>query len=943
MPGSGAERVPIRALSHGRDSERCAGNAVTGGDRDNHLSNAIAYYGSRGALGAVEIAKSETLIDNLLPLRLSGLRTAVLWSCLLCGLTLQLDAFGADQCALDQRYGNAVCSLFASDTGTWVAEPRTGDGQLHNRARVYADWLHRSMLPAGGAMRALFADPELTEPVFYGAERDVAIWTGAYLAAESLRLMTTGAEDAAARVKGTVQVIDRWWRISGDPGYLARYAAPEHSPQPILESLAPQGPDDFEVHLNVPFEGSQWRWRGQISRDQYQGILLGVSLAYDATEDEQVRALIRRRVVELAEQLMREQRRHLDIVVDGLTLEDIEVDLQHAVLTDDETSSGNPTLIIDIDSQDATGLGLVTFWPNPSDYIRQIPGFWWVPEVELPTQAIQLAAAFRVALQVTEGVPGWEARHAALNAHYLANVDAWLAAARNWSHTKRCGDAYFGINIGFMPLYTWARLDDDPLRRAIIQSDVLRDRFWSHVQDHKNVFFAFLYAAQAPAGEDISALVALHREQLAQFPEPPNLAVDVDLRGRYPEDPDCPGLSSVAIDVGDRAPTSFLWERHPWKLQQPGSANATYPSIDYLLAYWLGRYYGFISEDAPASQARWRTLSPPTDTPRGAQQLIIPSVRPRLGGAEVRLFYLPLNPFDETLGGLGIRLHWDSLAARLTSITEALPQGLQSVGAEQVDALDYDGNPATDRFVELVWTSPAQDWPGNGTTPAQLFVADLDLHSATQERTALGVSALSAAPGCSLAPWLNVLDVDGWLRHQVQQMYVAYYGRPGDPAGVDYWSERLRSSQGQWTTEIIDNFGNSAEYRDRFGSLAPEQLIDNLYRQMFGRPSEPVGQAYYVDLLSGSDHSGLNPTLRRSSLAQIALDIANGAQDEDAACLANKRDVAGYFTRLVDQNQAAYRSDDIADAVDLLALVDAVPSSIVWQMLAVDRFVTRAD
>ena len=26
---------------------------------------------------------------------------------------------------------------------------------------------------------------------------------------------------------------------------------------------------------------------------------------------------------------------------------------------------------------------------------------------------------------------------------------------------------------------------------------------------------------------------------------------------------------------------------------------------------------------------------------------------------------------------------------------------------------------------------------------------------------------------------------------QVQQMYVAYYGRPGDPAGVEYWANRL--------------------------------------------------------------------------------------------------------------------------------------------------------
>ena len=45
-------------------------------------------------------------------------------------------------------------------------------------------------------------------------------------------------------------------------------------------------------------------------------------------------------------------------------------------------------------------------------------------------------------------------------------------------------------------------------------------------------------------------------------------------------------------------------------------------------------------------------------------------------------------------------------------------------------------------------------------------------------------------------------------------MYVAYYGRPGDPGSVDFWAEQLDAVGGNLNA-IIDAFGNSQEYNDR--------------------------------------------------------------------------------------------------------------------------------
>ncbi len=514
----------------------------------------------------------------------------------------------ADEACVDTcRYGaetaGASCQLWNAESASWMSELSDGPGRMHNRARRHIAWLRERMLPAGGVMSAQFTTPALDTVAGYGGRRDSAIWTGAYLAAEALRKQVTGASDADSQIAETVRVLHRWWNISGDPGYLARFAAPaDNSPQ--ILALLPA--DDPEVVSNVPFEGGRWHWRGQTSRDQYQGVILGYSIAYEATDDPDLREMIREDIVEFAEQLMRRERRTVDVVIDGVGSFRTRLTLQHVVYTDDESPDGTPLLMVETFPFDVKGLGMLVFWPNPTEFVRTIPGLGWLPDVLLPTQAIQLAAIFRVALQVSAGVPGYEARHQALQQHYDKHFDEWLAIAADWENTKNCGDAYFGINIAFMPLYSWIRLETDPARRASLQRDVLRDALWASVEDHKNPFFAFIHASQAAPDASLAGIADAHAAQLDRFPSAPGLALPVDLRSKYPEDPHCPGLSAVAVNVDERVPATFVWERQPWKLFDPGFPNLVYPGVDYVLTYWLGRYSGFIADDTPGSCLRWR-------------------------------------------------------------------------------------------------------------------------------------------------------------------------------------------------------------------------------------------------------------------------------------------------------------------------------------------------
>jgi hypothetical protein len=45
------------------------------------------------------------------------------------------------------------------------------------------------------------------------------------------------------------------------------------------------------------------------------------------------------------------------------------------------------------------------------------------------------------------------------------------------------------------------------------------------------------------------------------------------------------------LPVADRPPTDFLWQRPPWQLNGSASVYHQAPGIDYLLPYWMLRYY----------------------------------------------------------------------------------------------------------------------------------------------------------------------------------------------------------------------------------------------------------------------------------------------------------------------------------------------------------------
>lgn len=129
---------------------------------------------------------------------------------------------------------------------------------------------------------------------------------------------------------------------------------------------------------------------------------------------------------------------------------------------------------------------------------------------------------------------------------------------------------------------------------------------------------------------------------------------------------------------------------------------------------------------------------------------------------------------------------------------------------------------------------------------------------------------------------------------QVQKIYVAYYGRPADPAGLQYWAGQLAANGGNLTS-IINAFGNSAESTALYAGASDSAKVTAIYQQLFNRAPDSAGLAFYTAEL----------TAGRMTAASIALNVANGAQGTDATYLANKVTVGTAFTDALTVDSAA--------------------------------------
>ena len=121
---------------------------------------------------------------------------------------------------------------------------------------------------------------------------------------------------------------------------------------------------------------------------------------------------------------------------------------------------------------------------------------------------------------------------------------------------------------------------------------------------------------------------------------------------------------------------------------------------------------------------------------------------------------------------------------------------------------------------------------------------------------------------------------------QLQQLYIAYFGRAADPVGLDYWV-----NAGTTTETFAASMYAQDEFNNVYGSLSIENQINQLYQNLFGRNADVGGLIYWA----GEIRNGV------LDIASFGYDLIYNVQQpggdaDDLAALNNKTAAAIAFT-----------------------------------------------
>lgn len=479
-------------------------------------------------------------------------------------------------CSSNKVLGPPYCPNKEAPAG--LAASTSASGPLHQTALAYDRFYQGTLRPRphGGLVNVIFPHGSTAQPVGYDDQKNSAIWTGAYLAAEAFRYASTQdpeeKREALENARGAAKTLDLFLKVTGSRNILARFAGPLDETSVYLSGWDPgkcekvQTLDQAHVccKANDCFVSDTMGdlfWLGSTSRDQYTGWFFGMGIAYRLIDDPDLRQMIRDDVKTLITSL-RARGWVIHAPDQGLTAGIVEPMQQLA------------WLLIVADVLGSEGCA----W-----YEEKVREVWPV-------------------------------------------VGSSIENDFNWTNRYM---QYYGFNLAFMNFYHLIQLEPNPHRRNVYL-DSLKRHTYPYVEKTDNVFFHYITLAVKGTAQTWKILDR-GRKVLGEFPSIPTRAACVM--------PPKAQLSKASIDLYrlDKdmfhpqaehpypfqywCRQDFIWQQTPYAIcccpASPGQSwppleyqesckkqpsysqdkDLYYPGVDYLVAYWMGRYHGFLSPE----------------------------------------------------------------------------------------------------------------------------------------------------------------------------------------------------------------------------------------------------------------------------------------------------------------------------------------------------------
>jgi hypothetical protein len=434
------------------------------------------------------------------------------------------------------------------------------DPVLHAKALGYADYIHdwasNGFGPSGewdsigGVCEQEYTDDTLTELYRLRGSGDSTIWTGMYLASQALRYMATQEPAARDEVLRMAAYAHHVKAVTQTPGYVARFVALDELPW----NREYEGGSDAKILGEGEYEG--YFWVDNTSRDQYTGWWLGLSLAYEAVDDEDMRAQIRADFKD---------------VIDTLVSNNWRIADQYGIFDGNGAAFILPTLRLSWTLQAASVGADPDYWQLFDELWDQWAWYLWIDNFSWLN---------------TYG------QYFGLN----LNHNTFLPLFRLIPDRQRFDDLW--------AMWTWS------VRKWVD---------WTHNAWYDSVYLAACHRGGYCDQDEIDAIAADVTNTLTVFVPAPNQARNVtppeleldpfsvfmaDLQEQYPFIEDLFRISvrtKEPHDFENRCWSDMIWQRTPYHVSCGGTHEPTRvgPGTDFSIAYWTAYYYGAVPGDGP--------------------------------------------------------------------------------------------------------------------------------------------------------------------------------------------------------------------------------------------------------------------------------------------------------------------------------------------------------
>jgi methionine-rich copper-binding protein CopC len=148
----------------------------------------------------------------------------------------------------------------------------------------------------------------------------------------------------------------------------------------------------------------------------------------------------------------------------------------------------------------------------------------------------------------------------------------------------------------------------------------------------------------------------------------------------------------------------------------------------------------------------------------------------------------------------------------------------------------------------------------------------------------------------------------------LERAYIAYFGRPAEPEGFNWWLSNVSSQGGidAVMTNVYRDFCKSSEYLRAYASdldpvthavINAPHLLNSIYENLFHRDIEQGGLDYWGTLVSQG----------AVTINSVVVEVLNGARNSDFDAVNSKIDAAIALTHKVDEiNASGYAGDNAA-------------------------------